>query len=92
MVQSKAPRILERRYDDIDFALRWLLKDVRYALALGKQFGVPLRTIEAAEAVFQCGRRARPRRRQLRGRRPRAWTAGPVPSTAIRRNCSGQHS
>jgi 3-hydroxyisobutyrate dehydrogenase-like beta-hydroxyacid dehydrogenase len=54
MVQSKAPRILERRYDDIDFALRWLLKDVRYALTLGKHFGVSLRTIEAAEAVFKA--------------------------------------
>ncbi|MCC7207716.1 MAG: NAD(P)-dependent oxidoreductase [Anaerolineae bacterium] len=54
MVAAKAPRILERRYGDIDFALRWLLKDVRYALALGKQYGVSLRTMEATEAVFQA--------------------------------------
>lgn len=53
MVQSKAPRILDRRFGDVDFALRWMLKDVRYALALGEQFGVPLRTVKAAEAVFQ---------------------------------------
>lgn len=54
MVTSKAPRILERRYGDIDFALRWLLKDVRYALALGEQYGVSLRTIAATEAVFRA--------------------------------------
>lgn len=54
MVQAKAPRILERRYGDADFALRWMLKDVKYALALGEQLGVPLLTVEAARRVFQA--------------------------------------
>jgi 3-hydroxyisobutyrate dehydrogenase-like beta-hydroxyacid dehydrogenase len=34
VVQMKMPRLIERRYDDTDFSLRWMLKDVRYALAL----------------------------------------------------------
>ncbi|HYO89025.1 MAG TPA: NAD(P)-dependent oxidoreductase [Candidatus Limnocylindrales bacterium] len=52
MVQNKAPRMLDHAYDDVHFALKWMDKDARYALALGDELGVPLRTVEAAVAVM----------------------------------------
>jgi 3-hydroxyisobutyrate dehydrogenase len=52
-VQMKLPRIAERRYDDTDFSLRWMLKDVRYALALAEQSGLRLTTVEATAEVYQ---------------------------------------
>lgn len=52
-VQMKLPRIAERRYDDTDFSLRWMLKDVRYALALAEQCGLRLPTTEATAQVYQ---------------------------------------
>ncbi len=48
MVLGKAPRMLDRQYDDTHFALKWMAKDVRYALRLGDEMGVPLRTVQAA--------------------------------------------
>lgn len=53
IVQGKLPRITERRYDNTDFSLRWMHKDMRYALALAEAFGVPLNTVQGAEIIFQ---------------------------------------
>jgi 3-hydroxyisobutyrate dehydrogenase len=53
VVQMKMPRVAERRYDDTDFSLRWMLKDVRYALALAEKCGLHLKTAEATAAVYE---------------------------------------
>jgi 3-hydroxyisobutyrate dehydrogenase-like beta-hydroxyacid dehydrogenase len=53
VIQMKMPRVTERRYDDTDFSLRWMLKDVRYALALAEKCGPRLKTAEATAAVYQ---------------------------------------
>ncbi len=53
IIQAKLPRIAEGRYGDTDFALRWMLKDARYALALADQLGLPLKTVQAAADLIQ---------------------------------------
>ncbi|MBC7815230.1 MAG: NAD(P)-dependent oxidoreductase [Burkholderiales bacterium] len=53
IVQLKLARAAERRYDDTDFALRWMHKDARYALALAEQFGLTLNTVGGAEKIYQ---------------------------------------
>jgi 3-hydroxyisobutyrate dehydrogenase len=52
VVHMKMPRLTGRRYDDTDFSLRWMLKDVRYALALAEQCGLRLPTVEATAEVY----------------------------------------
>jgi 3-hydroxyisobutyrate dehydrogenase-like beta-hydroxyacid dehydrogenase len=52
IVKEKLPRMLEQRYGDPDFALKWLQKDVRYGLTLGQAFGAPLETVHAALDVI----------------------------------------
>jgi 3-hydroxyisobutyrate dehydrogenase len=52
IVKGKLPRIAESRYDDTDFSLNWMHKDIRYALALAQQLGVTLNSVEAAEIAF----------------------------------------
>ena len=53
VLQGKMPRLAERRYDNTEFALRWMLKDASYALALAEQFGVELKTVAAAAEVYR---------------------------------------
>lgn len=53
VAQGKMPRLTERRYDDTDFSVRWMRKDMRYALALAEQFGVTLSTVAGAVEVYQ---------------------------------------
>lgn len=48
MVTGKLPRMLAHDYSDTQFSLKWMAKDVSYALDLGGELGVPLRTVEAA--------------------------------------------
>lgn len=55
IVKGKLPRMLEKRYADTEFSLRWMQKDIRYALALGEAFGVSLATVEGAREVFTAG-------------------------------------
>ncbi|MBX3081315.1 MAG: NAD(P)-dependent oxidoreductase [Anaerolineae bacterium] len=55
-VKGKMPRMLEHRYGDTDFSLRWMQKDVNYALELGETFDVPLKTVNGAWAIFQAAR------------------------------------
>ena len=40
--------MLAHDYSDTQFSLKWMAKDVSYALDLGGELGVPLRTVEAA--------------------------------------------
>ncbi len=53
IVQMKMPRFTERRFDEADFALRHMLKDSRYALALGEKCGMRLDLVRAAAAVYE---------------------------------------
>jgi 3-hydroxyisobutyrate dehydrogenase len=53
MVQMKLPRMVERRYDETDFSLRWMEKDVVYAMRLADQIGVPLTIAPAALALYR---------------------------------------
>ena len=53
IVQFKMPRFKERRFDAPDFALRHMLKDSRYALALGERFAMRLDLVRAAADVYQ---------------------------------------
>lgn len=52
IVQAKLPRMVEQRYADTDFALRWMRKDASYATALAQSLGVPVATVEAATTVY----------------------------------------
>lgn len=52
-VQMKMPHITERRYDNTDFSLRWMAKDMRYALVLAAQLGIKLKTAEAAAELYR---------------------------------------
>lgn len=52
IVKGKLPRIAESRYDDTDFSLNWMHKDIRYALVLAQQLGVTLNSVTAAEIAF----------------------------------------
>ncbi len=56
IVQAKLPRMVERRYDDTEFALKWMQKDARYAVELAQAVGVPLQTAAAAVQVMQMAR------------------------------------
>ncbi len=53
MVQMKLPRMVERRYDETDFSLKWMEKDVVYALRLAEQVGVALTVAPAARALYR---------------------------------------
>jgi 3-hydroxyisobutyrate dehydrogenase len=46
IVKVKLPSILNKDYADTQFALRWMLKDLRYALELAHELGVQLPILE----------------------------------------------
>ena len=56
MVKGKMERMTTHNYGLTDFALRWMQKDISYALKLGKALGVPMKAVEAAFEVYQMGR------------------------------------
>lgn len=56
MVKGKLPRMIEQRYDNPDFMLKWLEKDVRYALELGEASHAPLKTVQAALEIIRAAR------------------------------------
>ena len=55
MVLNKIGRMSERRYDTPDFSLKLMQKDVGYAEALARKFGLKLDMIDAADAVYRRG-------------------------------------
>lgn len=55
IIKMKLPRMMEKRYEDTDFSLRWMQKDTEYALALGSAFDVPLASVQAARDVLAAG-------------------------------------
>jgi 3-hydroxyisobutyrate dehydrogenase len=52
MVKGKAPRIAARDYDT-HFALRWMHKDLSYALDEASRHNVPLPTVAAAREIYR---------------------------------------
>ncbi len=55
MAKGRLPLVLGRRYDDVLFALRWMHKDLSYALRLGEALEIPLPTAAAARELFRMG-------------------------------------
>ncbi|HMK61305.1 MAG TPA: NAD(P)-dependent oxidoreductase [Dissulfurispiraceae bacterium] len=53
VVKMKAPNIIERRHDDALFALRWMHKDMTYALRIGDEVGVPLPVSAEVREMFR---------------------------------------
>jgi 3-hydroxyisobutyrate dehydrogenase-like beta-hydroxyacid dehydrogenase len=56
MVKGKAARIVARDYHT-DFALRWMHKDLSYALATAVEEGVPMPTVAAARELYRFAMR-----------------------------------
>ncbi len=54
IVKMKLPRMMERRYDDTDFALKWMTKDMRYALRLGESFDLDLQALRGALKDYEA--------------------------------------
>ena len=52
IVQATLPRMLERRFDDPEFALSLMYKDTRYALEVAQRVGLPLDMLRGAVAAF----------------------------------------
>jgi 3-hydroxyisobutyrate dehydrogenase len=55
VIQTKVPRMVEQRFGDTDFALRHMLKDADYAIALGKRVGMSLALLPVAANLFRLG-------------------------------------
>jgi len=53
IVRMKLPQIISHDYSDVHFELRWMLKDVTYALALAETLGVSMPAIEITQAQYQ---------------------------------------
>jgi 3-hydroxyisobutyrate dehydrogenase len=51
-VKTKLPRMVEGDYGETDFALQHMLKDARYAEALGRELGVELGLIHSATRLL----------------------------------------
>ncbi len=52
IVKAKLPSILARRYGDTQFALRWMLKDLRYGLEYAAERGLRLPAAERVCELF----------------------------------------
>jgi len=53
VVTMKAPNIISRQHDDALFALRWMHKDMTYALRIGDELGVPLPVSAEVREIFR---------------------------------------
>jgi 3-hydroxyisobutyrate dehydrogenase len=56
LVKTKAMRVARREYADTQFALRWMHKDVTYALRAADEFGAPMPTLAAARELYRMAR------------------------------------
>ena len=52
MVKGKAARVIDRDYDEVHFALRWMHKDLTYALRAADELGVPMPLVAEAREVY----------------------------------------
>lgn len=53
MVKNKLANVVSRQHSDVHFALRWMLKDLGYALRLGESLDVPLPTAAAVRELYR---------------------------------------
>lgn len=53
VIKMKAPNIISRKHDDALFALRWMHKDMTYALRIGDELGVPLPVSAEVREMFR---------------------------------------
>ncbi len=58
VVKNKLPFAAARQYGDVHFALRWMRKDLTYALQLANELDQPLPVIAGVHEVYQMGMRA----------------------------------
>jgi 3-hydroxyisobutyrate dehydrogenase len=52
IVKAKLPAIVKRDHADTQFALRWMLKDLRYALELARELGMRVPIAELAMELY----------------------------------------
>jgi 3-hydroxyisobutyrate dehydrogenase-like beta-hydroxyacid dehydrogenase len=45
--------MLAERYDDTDFALKWMEKDARYAVEMASALGLSLETVKGALMLYE---------------------------------------
>lgn len=53
LVKGKAQNVIDRSHDDVNFALRWMHKDLTYALRAADELGVPMPMVAAARELFR---------------------------------------
>jgi 3-hydroxyisobutyrate dehydrogenase len=53
MVKGKAARVIDRDYEDVHFTIRWMTKDLTYALRAADELGVPAPLVAAAREVYK---------------------------------------
>jgi 3-hydroxyisobutyrate dehydrogenase len=53
IVKGKAARVIDRDYEEVHFAIRWMHKDLTYALRVADELGVPTVLVAAAREVYK---------------------------------------
>jgi 3-hydroxyisobutyrate dehydrogenase len=53
MVKGKAARVIDRDYEDVHFTIRWMYKDLTYALRAADELGVPVPLVAATREVYK---------------------------------------
>ncbi len=53
MVKGKLQNVIDRKHDQVNFALRWMHKDLTYALRAADELGVPMPMVAAAREVYR---------------------------------------
>ncbi len=53
MVKGKAARVIDRDYEDVHFSIRWMYKDLTYALRAADELNVPAPLVAAAREVYK---------------------------------------
>ena len=53
MVKGKVHNVINRTHADVNFALRWMHKDLTYALRAADELGVPMPMVAAARELFR---------------------------------------
>jgi len=57
MVKGKAARVIDRDYEDVHFTIRWMYKDLTYALRAADELNVPAPLVAAAREVYKMALR-----------------------------------
>ncbi len=53
MVKGKAARVIDRDYEEVHFSIRWMYKDLTYALRAADELGVPAPLVAVAREVYK---------------------------------------